>query len=166
LKVSFARMPSIAFATTAFDFSSGKPLIDPDVSSTKTSSRGRTSSSTIRAGGASTMVRYPAETPATSDPAGKTSAFAATWVKTLSVIASSWSRQRSTKSRFGIVSRRARDTSTRPTPSGRSTISCNGASIDAIGTPPVSRRTSIEMSWPALVPGRTGIGVIRLASGT
>ena len=169
LKVSPSRMASIDRETTALLFSIGKPLMEPDVSRTKTSSRRRISFDSTRAGGAITMLRYPPGTLAESTGVSGTMSVkipGATWVNTLSVIASSFSRQRSTKSRLGISRRFASEMLIRPGPSRVSTTSCNGASIEVIGMPPVSTRTLIAMSWPARIGGRTGIGVIRSASGT
>ena len=116
LKVSFCRMESIALVITSLAFSMGNPRMEPEVSSTKTISRGRTSSAGVLFGGESTIVRYPPGTASSSFPG-------MTWLNTLSVIASSSSRQRSTKSRLGIVFRSAKLTRTLPLPSRFSTTS-------------------------------------------
>ena len=57
LKVSFGRIAAIAFRASAFDFSMGKPFIEPEVSSTNTSSRGRISAGATRAGGSSMSAK-------------------------------------------------------------------------------------------------------------
>jgi hypothetical protein len=57
LNVSFGRIASIALRASAFDFSMGNPFIEPDTSSTKTSSRGRISAGATRAGGSSMSAK-------------------------------------------------------------------------------------------------------------
>ena len=61
LKVSVGRMASITRCMTALDFSIGKPLIDPDVSMTKISSRGGTCAASMRSGGWTISVKNPPE---------------------------------------------------------------------------------------------------------
>ena len=59
LNVSCGRIVSIALVMTALAFSIGKPFIEPELSSTKTSSRGTTRCSSTRAGGCTTSVGVP-----------------------------------------------------------------------------------------------------------
>ena len=106
LKVSFGRIAAIALRASAFDFSIGKPFIEPDTSRTKTSSRGRISAGATRAGGSRRRANEPRATPdapvegsAEATPVPISPACA----KNAGSIASSATFQRRMKSRFGIV---------------------------------------------------------------
>ena len=88
------------------------------------------------------------------------------------IVSAVW-RHDSTKSRLGIVSLAASVTVTAlGVPSSRVPgtavwmIWCNSEVTSTKPGPPVSIVTVIETSWPALVGGLTGSGVMRPASGT
>lgn len=158
LNVSCGRRAPIALVMTSLAFSIGKPLMEPDVSSTKTSSRGTACASGTRAGGCRISVKKLPCLPV--------------WAKFASSIVSAVCRQVRTKSRLGIstsclssiVVRRGR-------PSSRGTMplwmtSCSSDLMSRRPGPPVSSVTRMLLSWPARLPGLTGSGVIRPASGT
>ena len=90
------------------------------------------------------------------------------WEFVASRIASSFTDQERMKSRLGSSLPLANSTARRDAvpPPLRSRIGCISLPIDVIGMPPVSTETAMERSCPARVPGGTGIGVMRSASGT
>ena len=158
LKVSFGRMRAIALRASSFDFSMGKPFIDPDTSSTNTSSRGRISAGATRAGGSSMSAKKP--------PFASASRESEVCAKNAGSTAPPPVFQRSTKSRFGIVFWSTSEITRCAGELPSTRTSCCTLSIVPSGTPPESIVTFTEMSWPARVSGRVGIGVILSASGT